>query len=72
MERCKHKNMKRLYERGKSWESTPLYKCQDCGELLKKGFDKVKSKQLNQEPSLAERTHDALKEDDTVDMEDEQ
>ena len=53
--------MKRLYERGKSWESTNMYKCQDCGELLKKGFEEVKPKQLNEanrEPTLAERTHD--------------
>ena len=59
---CKHRNITRLYERGDNWKSTMLYKCKDCGELLKKGFETVKPKQLNQEPTIAERTHDALKE----------
>jgi len=61
--RCKHENTKRLYERGKSWSSTLLYKCQDCNEILQKGFEKIEPKQLNKEPTLAERTHDALKEE---------
>ena len=38
---CKHKNKKRLYERGKSWRSTELYKCQDCGALVKVNLEKV-------------------------------
>ena len=57
---CKHKNIKRLYERGKSWSSTNLYKCQDCGETLQKGFEKIKPKNLNKEPTLPEKTKDAL------------
>ena len=41
---CEHKNKKRLYERGKSWESTDLYKCQDCGELIKIKLEKINTK----------------------------
>ena len=58
METCKHKNKKRLYERGKSWESTALYKCQDCGEIIQIGYEKVNSKTM--EESLPEKTKDAL------------
>ena len=57
---CKHKNILRLYERDKNWISTMIYKCKDCGELLQKGFETIKPKQLNKEPTLAEQTHDAL------------
>jgi len=42
--KCTHKNKKRLYERGKSWESTDLYKCQDCGELIRIELKKVEVK----------------------------
>jgi len=42
VEKCEHKNKRRLYERGKSYRSTPIYKCQDCGELLKKCFGIIK------------------------------
>ncbi len=41
METCKHENKKRLYERGKSWKSIPIYKCQDCGELIEIKLKKV-------------------------------
>jgi len=57
---CKHENKKRLYERGESWTSTHLYKCQDCGEILKIGFEKVEPKRLNKKKTLAEKTKDAL------------
>ncbi len=60
METCKHKNKKRLYERGESWKSTHLYKCQDCGKILKIGFEEVKPNQLNKEKTLPEKTKDAL------------
>ena len=40
---CKHENKKRLYERGKGWKSTDLYKCQDCGELIKVKLEEVKT-----------------------------
>lgn len=41
MKNCKHKNKKRLYERGESWKSVPIYKCQDCDELLRIELKKV-------------------------------
>ncbi len=41
MEICKHKNKKRLYERGEAFSSLPIYKCQDCGELIKIELKKV-------------------------------
>ena len=44
METCKHENKKRLYERGESWTSIPIYKCQDCGELIEIKLKKVEVK----------------------------
>lgn len=55
---CKHNNKKRLYERGESWTSTTLYKCQDCGEIIQVGFEKVKPKIM--EKQIKEKTKDAL------------
>ena len=57
---CKHENKKRLYERGKNWTSTTLYKCQDCNEIIQIGFEKVEPKTM--EKTIAEKTHDALSE----------
>ena len=44
METCKHENKKRLYERGEGWKSIPIYKCQDCGELIEIELKKVEVK----------------------------
>ena len=55
---CKHYNKKRLYERGKSWKSTHLYRCQDCGEIIKVGYEKVDIRTMEQ--SIASKTKDAL------------
>lgn len=41
---CKHKNKKRLYERGDDFKSLPIYKCQDCGELIEIKLKKVEVK----------------------------
>lgn len=41
MKTCKHENKKRLYERGKDFRSLPIYKCQDCGELIEIKLAKV-------------------------------
>ena len=60
---CKHENTKRLYERGKSWTSTHLYKCQDCDETLQKGFEKINPKSLEKKQTLPEKTKDALRSD---------
>lgn len=65
--KCKHKTLKRLYERGTSWTSTILYKCQDCGEILKKGFEEVKPKTMKKE--IKELTKDALSESSEVEDE---
>jgi len=35
MKACKHENKKRLYTRGKIFESIPYYKCSDCDKFLK-------------------------------------
>lgn len=41
MGECKHKKVGRLYVREKSWTSTNLYKCFDCGDIIKKEFGDV-------------------------------
>jgi uncharacterized Zn finger protein len=58
METCKHKTRIRLYERTKTWTSTNLYRCQDCGEVIKIGLEVVKPKTM--EKSIANKTKDAL------------
>ena len=47
MENCKHENKKRLYERGEDFKSLPIYKCQDCGELIEIKLKKVKVKKAD-------------------------
>lgn len=44
MDKCEHTNKKRLYERGDAFKSLPIYKCQDCGELLEIDLKKVEVK----------------------------
>jgi hypothetical protein len=56
---CKHKNKTRLYKRmPTTWTSQDIWICEDCGAVL--GISEIKIKMLNAEPTLSEKTKDAL------------
>lgn len=42
-----------------TWTSRDLWECEDCGAIL--GVAQIKIKMITNKPSMAERTHDALK-----------
>lgn len=56
---CKHKNKKMLYDRlPATWKPADIWRCQDCGAIL--GMSKIKVKMLSNEPTIKEKTNDAL------------